>query len=108
MEYRLKSAWRDNDGFHYILTVEKIPGLIGRLFGNKQKDVKYHGSGTVWHEMPTFRRCSTSLECVLSDFYAKISFEERHETSLKILGSLRYQLRGHERKTAPLKRYGED
>lgn len=40
------------------------------LFGRKWIEHKlYRGSGTVWHEWPSGKRCSTSLELYLSDVW---------------------------------------
>ena len=79
MKYKLKSwdsAW---DNFHYILTVEAVPGKLGKLFDRKEKEEKYYGSGTVWRKFPDMKRCSSGLEGTLSDFFTYIKYIECKE-----------------------------
>ena len=35
---------------------------------------KYHGSGTVWHQMPSFKRCTTFTESWLCDLWTSHNF----------------------------------
>jgi len=77
--------WRKaEEDFNYILTVEhprfwwRFWGLFDKSY-SKTFTAEYYGSGTVWRTFPGFRRCSTSLEMVLSDFRAKIEAEESGE-----------------------------
>lgn len=39
--------------FDSIIILERIPGIIGRLFGKKVEIERFRGSGTVWHNMKT-------------------------------------------------------
>lgn len=78
--YNLLNAERQDDN-DYILTVEHMPNWFYRLFGNKPREVRYLGSGTVWHELPYFRGCSSSIESILFDFYKMA----RHRDKSKLI-----------------------
>lgn len=52
------------------ITLEKIPSAIASLFGAKPKTVKFRGSGTVWHQVPTGRRPGTMMEGLIVDLVA--------------------------------------
>lgn len=69
--YRTISMETTEDGFHEILTLEKIPAYIGRMFGCKPKIVKFYGHGTVWYSYPEFERECVSMEYMLSDIWTK-------------------------------------
>lgn len=56
--------------FEEEITLEKIPGAIASFFGAKTETVKFRGSGTVWHEVPTGRRPGTMMESLLADLVA--------------------------------------
>ena len=62
-----------------VITVEKRPGRLGRLFGKEPKRFEFIGSGTVWHHYPLFHRCGTLLEAELSQVYEWICYEESQE-----------------------------
>ena len=49
------------------------PRLLWRLFGVKKKRVefKYVGSGTVWHEFPSYKRCDTYKEMFLCEVWSR-------------------------------------
>lgn len=38
----------------------------------------YHGSGTVWHVVPSFERCSTPMEAKLADIATRLINEQSH------------------------------
>ncbi len=52
------------------ITLERIPGVIPSLFGAKTETLKFRGSGTVWHQVPTGRRPGTMMEGLLADLVA--------------------------------------
>ena len=78
-KYKLINAEKQ-EGIYYILTVEHIPGLVGKLFGEEPKEIKYYGNGTVWHQMPLFKRCSTPMEGLLADYYTRVQYEEKQRS----------------------------
>lgn len=53
------------DDFSKIMTV-KSKSKTGRLFANK-----YTGSCTVWHRLPSYKRCNVFEEEKLSELYTK-------------------------------------
>lgn len=56
-----------------VLRHEDSPTWIGRLLGCRWRcrDAKYVGSGTVWHELPGFRRCPSSQEAALASIWRR-------------------------------------
>lgn len=77
MQYRfvlIQSCLQDN--FYSIITLEKIPGAIGKFFGAKMEIEKFHGSGTVWHNMKTGLRAGCSGNA-LHDFFIGSTLMER-------------------------------
>ena len=61
------------------LVVEDRPGWLGALLGQRPRVRRFYGSCTVWHEMPTFRRCSTWTEAALADIWTRLRYEERRK-----------------------------
>ena len=51
----IQAIW---NGRHEKLTVETELGIF-----------RYHGSGTVWFELPMMDRCTTKIESVLLEIY---------------------------------------
>jgi hypothetical protein len=52
------------------ITLEKIPGAIASFFGAKTETLEFHGSGTVWHQVPTGLRPGTTMESLITDLVA--------------------------------------
>lgn len=54
MSYRFVSieSCPEND-FYSVITLEKIPGIVGRLLGAKSEIERFRGSCTVWSNMKT-------------------------------------------------------
>ena len=54
MRYRFVSIGPcPQNKFYSIITLEKIHGIIGKLFGAKVEIEKFRGNCTVWHNMKT-------------------------------------------------------
>ena len=68
----------DDDGSDdcTITTMHK-PGIIGKLFGMREKRVQYVGSGTVWHRLPKFMSCDGRIEVWLYDRWMQARHERR-------------------------------
>lgn len=58
-----------------VITVAYVPCRLLRFFGVKPKEIKYVGSGTVWHRLPEFKRAGTFTESSLSDFYERACWQ---------------------------------
>jgi len=61
-----------------VICVRSNPGRLARFFGVKPKEREFTGDGTVWHEMPAFRRASIHWELRLSEFQTKIRHGQDH------------------------------
>lgn len=73
-KYRLKDArYCEKDSFYVILVVEVEPGWMGIFTGSRE--IEFRGSCTVWHIMPSMRRCSSFLEAILADFWTKAKYD---------------------------------
>jgi len=82
MPWELKEFKKSKNEFDIILTYEKKPGFLGRLFNRKTKTIEFIGHSTVWHSFPSFIRCEPSTEYWLSDVYEKIKYEHGDELNL--------------------------
>ncbi len=60
------------------LTVEKIPGFFGRLFGLKTKLAKFHGQHNVWYEYPTGKRQGVTMKMMISRLLREFEFKIHH------------------------------
>ena len=60
----------------YEIVCHDKPTFFNRLFGDKECDRTFVGSGTVWHELPNWNRCATNIESVLSCLCSKIEYDE--------------------------------
>ena len=66
MRYRFVSMEScPQDNFYSIITLEKIPGIVGKLFGAKVKIEQFRGNCTVWYNMKTGLRAG----CTGSDLH---------------------------------------
>ena len=72
--WKLKNYEVKNDD--YKLIIDEIPCWLLRLFGVKSKTRQFVGSSTVWHSLPDVRRCDTTTEYVLSNFWSAIKYKE--------------------------------
>ena len=64
----------NNIGVNNTYTIRETiePNKLFKLFGAKNKVIKYKGSGTVWYNYNTRQRCSTTKERELStELYLK-------------------------------------
>ena len=68
----------------YEIVCHDKPSLFDRMFGDKERDRTFVGNSTVWHELPSWNRCNTNIESVLSSFHSKIKYEEETSDEEKI------------------------
>lgn len=73
---RLIACEKRKDGFHYKLTVEFSPFWP---WGRPQRQ-RFVGEGTVWHEYPGGKRCSSFLEGDLCDMLQGWKFRNEKDT----------------------------
>jgi hypothetical protein len=73
MRWSLVSHRRE--GRSTVMRLRTHPGRVARFFGAKPKEVEFIGDCTVWHELPTWKRCGTAREAMLSEFHARIEHE---------------------------------
>jgi hypothetical protein len=67
-------------GYDWLLTFEKQPGLLGRLFSKKPERIQYIGSSTVFHYFPSFKRVGlTGGERWLSGVVEKLEYQIKFE-----------------------------
>jgi hypothetical protein len=74
MRWSLVSHRRE--GRSTVMRLRTHPGRVARFFGAKPKEVEFIGDCTVWHELPTWKRCGTAREAMLSEFHAMITHKE--------------------------------
>ena len=48
-----------------FITLLRVPGFWGKLFGKREEMVQFLGSATVWGEYPSFKGVSTGMESML-------------------------------------------
>ena len=77
--FTLKSHKKIN--LDYEIVCHFKPSIFDRLFGDREGDRTFVGSGTVFHELPSWNRCPTNIEVVLSSFHSKIKFKEGSPTT---------------------------
>ena len=69
---RLISCEKRKDGFNWKLTIEfSSPWPWGKSYRKR-----FVGGGTVWHEYPSGRRCSSFLEGDLCDLLQGWEFQQ--------------------------------
>lgn len=56
------------------ITLIVEPFFLFRWFGAKEKERKFVGSGTVWYELPDFRRPGSHIEGRLSEIRTKMEY----------------------------------
>ena len=64
--------------FDKLMTIKYTPSKFSQFFGAKEEVIDYVGNCTVWHEKKgkMLSRCDTRTECLLSDFYHSIEYDE--------------------------------
>lgn len=68
MRYEVLSVDPDStDMFYWVITLHRIPGVIGQILGQRPRVEQFRGNGTVWHNVATGLRagCTGNL---LHDF----------------------------------------
>lgn len=57
----------ENNNNNLILTIESIPNWVQAAFGVKPAISEWQGGGTVWRNVKTGKRASTTLEIEFSN-----------------------------------------
>lgn len=53
----------------YILTIFKVPGILGKLLGQKPERQRFIGTSTTWFSYPDHEKQSPEMDKILCEFW---------------------------------------
>lgn len=87
--FRATALERGPAGDTIHVRITETPGFIARMLGYEPivREVRFAGSGTVWHILPSCRRAPSWLEEILADEWGRLRWDETQDRAMRGRGA---------------------
>ena len=68
-------------GMDYEITMHLKPNWFDWLCGDREGEITYVGTGTVWYNKSDWVRCITPIEGMMASIYTRLKYEEEEKVN---------------------------